>query len=278
MISKTEKPMKTFQIRAMMVYALLLVFEPAVGQDDSQLITIPLSRPGEPVSLEMSILSARIEVIGEDRPDVEFTVSVGEGSRQIITPTGAKSFPGTGYSLDVDEKDNHISFDTDWRTNRYDVTVRIPRQADLELSTVNDGEIIVSNIVCNLELNNTNGPITASRITGSVIAESVNEKIDVSFLELSEGDAMAFSSINGDLILGIPAGEGVQLYLDSARGEIYSDFEVEVQPTKPVIERRENSGGIEVRIQSEIVANINGGGTVIKLKTLNGDIQIRKSE
>ena len=45
------------------------------------------------------------------------------------------------------------------------------------LHTVNDGEIIVSNLIGNLELYNTNGPITARNISGSVIAESVNDTI-----------------------------------------------------------------------------------------------------
>ena len=88
---------------------------------------------------------------------------------------------------------------------------------------------------------------------------------------------MSLRSINGDLSLGLPANAGVQLHIDSARGEIYSDFEVEVWPTKPVIERKNDRGGVEVRVESVIVADINGGGSVIKLKTLNGNIQIRKS-
>ena len=55
----------------------------------------------------------------------------------------------------------------------------MPRRASLDLSTVNEGEIIVRDIVGDLELENVNGPITATNITGSVIAESVNNPITV---------------------------------------------------------------------------------------------------
>ena len=41
--------------------------------------------------------------------------------------------------------------------------------------------------------------------------------------------------------------------------------------------REDGRHSVEVRIDSVITANINGGGTVIKLKTLNGDININKS-
>ena len=59
--------------------------------------------------------------------------------------------------------------------------------------------------------------------------------------------------------------------------EIYSDFEVEVQPSNPVVDRQESRGGIEVTVENAIIANINGGGPVIKLKTLNSDIHINKN-
>jgi len=269
--------MRNDYVRAVLVLALVLGAAPVAGQDQPQMINIPLSSPGEPLTLEIDILSARIEVIGEDREDAEFAVSVEQGSRQIITPSGAKPLTGGAYSLEVDEEDNHITVDTDWRANKVSIVARIPRHADLELSTTNDGEILVSNIVGNLQLENIHGPITATNIAGSVIAETVGEKIDVSFASIDGSSAMALSSINGDVHLGLPANAGVQLHIDSAQGEIYSDFEVEVQPTKPVIERKNDRGGVEVRVESVIVADINGGGSVIKLKTLNGDIQIRKS-
>jgi len=269
--------MPTRILIAVMTMMLLLVTEPAGAQSGAQIINIPLSRPGDPITLDISILSARIEVIGEDREDAEFAVTVEKGSRKIITPSGTKELTTGAYSIEVDEDDNYISVDTDWRTEKVVVVARIPRRADLELSTTNNGEILVSNVAGNLQLENTNGPITATGIVGSVIAESVNDSIDVSFARIDEGTAMSFESINGDLVLGLPAGAGVELHIDTAKGEIISDFEVDVKASKPTIERRDDRGGVEVRVESVIIAEVNGGGTVVKLKTLNGDIRIRKS-
>ena len=261
------------------VGVLFLLFSAGIvwAQDTPQLINIPLSRPGEPVTLDISILSAHIEVIGEDREDAEFEVSVTKGKRKIITPSGPKDITGGGYSLEVDEQDNHISLSTGWRANQVRVLARIPRRADLELQTTNDGVIIVRDIVGNFQLQNTNGPITATNISGSVIAESVNEDIVLKFSEISDSQTMALASVNGDLNVGLPGNAKAELHIDTSRGEILSDFEVEVMPSKPIIERRENRGGIEVKMENVIVANINGGGTVIKLKTLNGNIQINKN-
>jgi len=254
------------------------VLAPALAQDATQLINIPLSRPGERMSLEIGIMSARIEVIGENRDDAEFEVSIEDGERTIITPSGTQTLAGAGYALEVDEHDNEITLDTDWRTNKVTVLARVPRMADLYLETVNNGEIIVSNISGNLELGNINGPITATGIMGSVIAESVNDTIDISFDGIDDVNAASLESMNGDLILHLPGNVGVQLRLDNSTGEIYSDFEVEVQPTKPTVERKDDRGGVSVRIESVIVVNINGGGPVIRLTTLHGDIHILKTK
>lgn len=269
--------MRTTVINLATTLALMCVSTAAMAQDDPQIITIPLSQPGEPMSLEIGIISAYIEVIGEDRDDAVFEVRVEKGSRKIITPSGTKELTTGAYSLEVDEHDNHISFDTDWRMNKINIVARIPRRADLELATTNNGEIVVRNITGSLQLENTNGPITARNISGSVIAESVNQHVDVSFASIDPDSAMSFETINGDLTLGLPAGAGAQFHIDTSRGEIVSDFEVDVQPNKPTVERRNDRGGVEVRVESVIIANVNGGGPVIKLKTLHGDIHITES-
>jgi len=270
--------MKTQWTRIALLFSLLATASVAPAQTEPQLINVPLSRPGEPVSLEISIVSAHIEVIGEDRQDAQFEVSVIEGSRKIITPSGTKNLSIGAYSVDIEERDNRISLDTDWRANSVRVVARIPRQADLKLETVNDGEIRVENISGSLNLQNTNGPITATGISGSVIAESVNDTISVNFDQVEGSGAMSFVSVNGDLILGLPEGTGAELHIDSAEGEITSDFEVDVVPSKPVVTRDQKRGGVEVKVESVIVAKLGGGGTVFKLKTLNGDIDIRKSD
>ena len=110
-----------------------------------------------------------------------------------------------------------------------------------------------------------------------MIAESVNDDINVSFSGIEGDQAMSFSSVNGDLDIGLPANTGAELHIDSAEGEIISDFEVDVQPSKPVMSREDGRHGVEVKLESVIIANINGGGTVIKLKTLNGNINITKT-
>ncbi|MFK7958774.1 MAG: hypothetical protein AB8B96_21980 [Lysobacterales bacterium] len=275
-----QTPASTWSMaRAWMTISLvatLLTGTSALAQD-METITIPLTRPGKPAWIEISILSAHIEVIGENREDVQFDVSVMKGERRIITPSGPKPITTGGYSLEVEEDDNRVKINTDWRTSRVRVVARVPVNANLDLSTVNDGVIEVDNIRGELDLRNVNGPITATGITGSVIAESVNENIRIELDALTEGNAVALTSVNGDLSVGLPAKTGAEIHIDTARGEIYSDFEVEVVPTKPMVDRKREGRGVKVKVESVITAKVAGGGPVIKLKTLNGDIQLAET-
>ncbi len=190
---------------------------PAFAQDP-QRITVPLSRPGEPMILDIDILSARIQVIGEAREDVQFEVSAGGGKRRIVTPSGTRELANGAFAFDVEEEDNVVEVDADWRAATVDIVARIPRRADLELTTTNNGEITVRDVTGALVLNNVNGPITASGITGTVIAESVNEDIDVSFDAIQGDGAMSFASVNGTLSVCLPPDAAVQLHIDSAEG------------------------------------------------------------
>jgi hypothetical protein len=269
--------MKTKSLRVAMTVGLLICAGSALTQNKPEVITVPLSRPGDPIALEIDLLSARIEVIGEDRKDVQLSIAVVGGERKIKTPSGTKTLSGSGGGIDVEEDDNSISVESDSHTSKFDIIARIPRRADLDLSTVQDGEIVVRDVTGALELENVNGKITATNINGSVIAESVNEAISIGFSGISTSGATALSSLNGDITVALPPNAGVELRVDSSQGAIESDFEMDVKPTKPTVERKEGRGGVSVRVEDVIVATINGGGPVIRLESLNGNIRIGKT-
>src|SRR6476659_4599472 len=103
--------------------------EPAQVQPET--ITIPLSRPGEPMSMSIDILSARMEIIGEERKDVALTVTLSGGRRKIVTPSGAKMLSGGGSGLEITERDNRVSIESDAPPSPITIVARVPRRAQL---------------------------------------------------------------------------------------------------------------------------------------------------
>ncbi len=66
--------MRTYINKASLVVVLVLFAAQAFAQTQPGVINIPLTRPSEPIELDISIMSAHIEVIGEDREDATFEV------------------------------------------------------------------------------------------------------------------------------------------------------------------------------------------------------------
>lgn len=264
-------------LKAAIALGVLTCAGASFSQPKPEVINVPLSRPGEPVSLNIELMSARIEVIGEERKDVQLQITMLGGERKIKTPSGMKTLAGSGGAVSVEEEDNEVSVESESPTGRFEVIARVPRRANLDLETVQDGSIVVRDISGTLELQNVNGPITATNINGSVIGESVNDAIQIGFSGISTSGATSVSSLNGDITVSLPPNAGAELRIDNAQGQIDSDFELDVKPTKATIERNERRGGVSVTMEDVIVATVNGGGPVIKLKTLNGNIRIAKA-
>ncbi|MEL7025087.1 MAG: hypothetical protein AAGL69_15230 [Pseudomonadota bacterium] len=271
--------MDTTLDRSLAVMAFLIGLIAAVPSAYSQSapISIELSQPDQPMTLKIGILSADIVVIGESRKDVQLEVDGGESERRIVTPSGSQAITGGSYRLSATEDNNVVKVSSDWRKSTLDVVVRVPRSANLELWTTNNGSILVQGVSGEMQLQNTNGPVTVESAAGPVIAESVNDVVSVSFASLSGVSATSLTSVNGTLAVGLPESASVQLHLDTTRGDITSDFEIEVLPSQPKVSRTEDRGKVEIAVENAIIANVNGGGPVIRMKTLNGDIEINRT-
>jgi hypothetical protein len=261
----------------LMLGHLMLGSGGALAQGKPEIITLPLTRPAEPMTLNIDLISAQIEVIGEERKDAQIAITMANSDRRIKTPSGLKTLSGGSGALEITEEDNVITVDSEMPMAKVQLVVRIPRRANLALSTANDSEIKVRDVTGTLQLTNINGPVTATNVNGSVIAESVNDAITVGLAGISANEATSLSSLNGDLTLSLPANAGAELRIDNSEGQIDSDFELDVKPGKPSVTRSEGRRGVSVRVEDAIVATINGGGPVIKLKTLNGKIKIAKN-
>jgi hypothetical protein len=244
---------------------------------EAQSFSVPLTNPGQPVELEVDLTSGAIRVIGEDREDVSFTVSArGESKRRIVTPSGSRPIPISSFGLNVEEQDNRIEVDSDYRSGSMQLEIHVPRNAQLELGTVHNGVVEVENVTGELVLSNVHGPITAIGIRGNVIAETVHGEVRIELLETTD-KPMAFSTVHGDLDISFPERFGAELHIVTRQDEIISDFEVEVVPTDPKISRREDDKRYSVELGQEIVALINGGGPKVRFDTLHGNVIIRKS-
>jgi len=271
------------QIKYVAVLALLFMTTGMMAQStDKEQITVALSSPGKPYKLKVDLLTGSIKVTGHAADNIVVAVEVEDDKNnkgKEKTKDGLKRISGgSGFELKATEKNNEVVVGSGSFFRKMDIEIKVPQNGTLVLKTVNDGDIVVSNVKGELEVNNTNGDVNLSGIAGSAIATTINGDISVSFTSVSDGKPMAFSSFNGDVNVTLPASTKANLKMKTDQGEIFSDFEVAVEksaaaPTKT------NSGGVyKISKDSWVLGKINGGGAELMMKSWSGDLVIRKAK
>ena len=183
-----------------------------------------------------------------------------------------------GYAITAKEENNVVKVHNESFERQIDLSLEIPQNVKLKLHTVNNGTIEVENIKGELEIDNVNGPIKLKNISGSAVASTVNGGIKANFTSVDASAAMAFSTLNGNVDVTLPADTKANLKLKSDRGEIYTDFDMEVSKsdTRPAVSTENNMHKLSV--DDWVHGKINGGGAQIMMKNMMGDIYVRKSK
>jgi len=165
-------------------------------------------------------------------------------------------------------------------SDTYDLNIEVPLKTNLEISTVNGGEITVEGVDGDLEVGNVNGGITLTRVGGSVVAHTTNGDVKVSLARVTPQKPMAFTTLNGDVDITFPVATRANLKLRSERGEILTDFDLKMTAdgSAPKIEDTRQSGGrYRIEVNKVLSATINGGGPDFELRSFTGNIYLRST-
>ena len=147
--------------------------------------------------------------------------------------------------------------------------------------------IVVENISGEIEVSNLAGEVDINNVSGSVVAHTMNGKVVASLSRVTPGKNMSFSTFNGDIDVTLPADAKANLKARADNGEIYTDFDVKLEPQEAVAAPAPTPGasnpGRKVkppRIRrggdGAVTGTINGGGPEIQFTTFNGRILIHK--
>ena len=159
----------------------------------------------------------------------------------------------------------------------YQFEVLVPTGTQLDVGTVLDGTIDVAGVVGMISASNVNGPITVREVRDCELLESVNGKVDVSFM-LAPGQDCNIETINGDITLTLPSGSGLDVALDLFNGRMVSEFAVDPFALPATVEHTSDGDSHRYRIQQSAGLRLEGGGPMFSISSLNGDIHIQKTQ
>lgn len=266
--------------KSILSLALMLLAAAAGRAQGPNRFVVPLSKPGQPVHLVVSLISGGITVEPTTGNEVIVEAGGDDDEREHRAPHGAaagmRRLPNRSLGLVVEEENNKVTVGMGGMPRDVTLRIQVPRQSSVSLSTVNDGDIHVQGLEGELELNNVNGEITAKDVAGSVVAHTTNGDVKVTMTRVDAKAALAFATLNGDVDVTLPGSFRGDLRMRSDNGEIYTDFDVQLSPSPAKIEQQRQGGKYRLEVEQEVRGTIGGGGPEIQLRTFNGDIYLRK--
>jgi len=232
---------------------------------------------GKP-ELRIETSDANIRVTTWDQNTIEAKVitsryKIGEGGLRIEEHQ-------TGDSVEIDVRYPHHNFNVEWGQHKVDIIVQMPREGRVNLRT-GDGKIDIAGLKGEMDLHSGDGSENLEGVDGKLHASTgdghINAQGRFDELELKTGDghvevqAAAGSTLaagwrletgDGNVSLEIPSELSADVSLHTSDGHIDLDMPITTE------------GKIR---QNEVHGKLNGGGSLLTIRTGDGSIHLRKS-
>ncbi len=249
-------------------------------------VSVPFSDPSKPGLVEVSLMNGSITVTGYTGKEVIIVATTAMekltiSEEKVGKAKGMKKISYNSTGLRVEEEDNVIEIRTQSMKRSVSLTIQVPTNSDLNLSTMQSGDIFVENVNGEMDVNNMNGKVILKNVSGSVVAHSLNDDLEVILIKITPGKPMSFSTMNGDVDVTLPANTSANIKMRSTNGDIFSDFDIKITPSpaKRLVENNRKQGGkYQITFDEYLIGTLNGGGQELTFKTFQGDIYIRKGK
>jgi len=154
----------------------------------------------------------------------------------------------------------------------YDFEVHVPQSAAIDLKTINGGQINVSGVEGDYQIQNINGGIEMDEAAGSGKVKTLNGNVRVLFRQNPRA-ASAFSSLNGEVRVTFLPDLAADLQFKTLNGGVYTDFPVTLLP-RPASTGERRNGKFVYKSNEWSAARAGNGGPELTFDTLNGNIRI----
>jgi hypothetical protein len=209
------------RVRVLLAVALAL----SLDATDRQAQTVALPA-GKTLSIEITVGSVRIE--GWDRPDAEIVVE-----RHAPAATQFTRLPVT-----IDDTAARVivrAVQTDNGTDpalRSDVTVRLPRAAEIDRVQVLEGRVAIEGFGGRITADIRRGPIDARDLSGTVRLEAGIGSVTVTGARLTPGGLLRLRSFNGNVRLSLAQRPiDARIMALALNGHVTSDIPLTVRDT-----------------------------------------------
>ena len=148
---------------------------------------------------------------------------------------------------------------------------------NLVVSTINNGDILVTDVSGFMKVNNINGKITVKNAQKANEIRTINGDVNINYTALPPENAQYYT-LNGNLNIVYPTNFSADCEFKTFQGDFYTDFEdVEKLPARVTKTVSETDKGTTHKLSKGSIIRIGSGGKNLKFETFNGNIYIKKS-
>ena len=215
--------------------------------------------PSDGKQVNVSGENGGIEVVGEDRRDIDLTARVeAQGSSH-------EDATNLLHRIEIATKGSiHASGPqtSGWTHHGWSVSfqLRVPRQVAASLHTAN-GAITITDVIGGSEIQTTNGSLTLRDLAGEVRASAVNGGINIIAAGNQwKGEGLEAKTVNGPIAFKAPEGYSAHLVADTTNGGIAMAF-----PSTVATSSRDH-----------LDTNLGHGGALLQFRTVNGGVAISR--
>jgi hypothetical protein len=226
--------MKTHRLSPTLLFGTTLVLAGlSAARAEDTVTSIKFSDPAKPGTVKVSLGRGELRVQGSDTNEV----TVRSESKAVTSKPRKDGMRvlSAASSFAFSEKDNVVTVDAasnDWGKGSGDFRLTVPRNTAIIVQNGWGGDITCSGIDGDIEINNTHGEIKLDDVAGGVVVGTMNGEIRASIRELREGKPLSFTSMNGEVVLRLPAAAKANVRLRTQNGSVLTDFEENVLVTK----------------------------------------------
>ncbi|MDC8004347.1 hypothetical protein POV27_09810 [Aureisphaera galaxeae] len=183
--------------------------------------------------------------------------------------------PYTEFNLETGRFNHKGSWNGSKYHYKLDITVKVPKNTNLELSTINNGDIFASRVEANdITVSNINGAITLEDIAGKTYANALNKDINISYSKNPSKDSK-YASLNGDININVQSGLNADISFKSLNGDIYTNLETRSSSGAMEMSKRKGKKGTKYKMNKDTQFQIGSGGVQLDFDVLNGDVTIK---
>ena len=165
----------------------------------------------------------------------------------------------------------HIHRDPGYQV-KYDFELQVPQDSGADLKTINDGEIVVSNLAGDYAVDNINGGIEMTEMSGSGKVYALNGRVKVTFRQNPRSKS-SFGSLNGEVRVSFQPDLNADLRFKTFNGGVFTDYQVSYLPL-PVATGERHGTKFVYKSSDWSAVRVGQGGPELSFDAFNGNIRI----